>query len=79
MAEYLAAGFELGEPAVVVATPEHWDQFAQRLASRGYYYGPIDGILGPDTRNAIQRYQINRGLAVTAAIDEPTLATLGLA
>jgi putative peptidoglycan binding protein len=36
-------------------------------------------ILGPATRNAIQRYQINRGLAVTAAIDEPTLATLGLA
>ena len=49
------------------------------LAARGYYYGPIDGVLGPGTRNAIQRYQINRGLAVTAAIDEPTLATLGLA
>jgi peptidoglycan hydrolase-like protein with peptidoglycan-binding domain len=49
------------------------------LAARGYYYGPIDGIMGPATRGAIQRYQIDRGLAVTAAIDEPTLATLGLA
>jgi lysozyme family protein len=48
------------------------------LAVRGYYYGPIDGILGPATRAAIQRYQIDRGLYVTAAIDEPTLATLGL-
>jgi hypothetical protein len=48
------------------------------LAQRGYYYGPIDGILGPATRGAIQRYQIDRGLAVTAAIDEPTLATLGM-
>lgn len=54
-------------------------QVQRALAARGYYYGPIDGILGPATRNAIQRYQINRGLAVTAAIDEPTLATLGLA
>jgi hypothetical protein len=48
------------------------------LAVRGYYYGPIDGILGPATRYAIQRYQRDRGLYVTAAIDEPTLATLGL-
>jgi len=49
------------------------------LAQQGYYYGPIDGILGPGTRSAIQRYQINHGLAVTAAIDEPTLYRLGLA
>lgn len=54
-------------------------QVQRALAARGYYYGPIDGILGPATRGAIQRYQIERGLAVTAAIDEPTLATLGLA
>ena len=48
------------------------------LAQQGYYYGPIDGILGPGTRSAIQRYQIDHGLAVTAAIDEQTLYTLGL-
>jgi hypothetical protein len=54
-------------------------QVQRALAARGYYYGPIDGIMGPATRGAIQRYQIDRGLAVTAAIDEPTLATLGLA
>ena len=48
------------------------------LAQQGYYYGPIDGILGPGTRRAIERYQIDRGLAVTAAIDEQTLYTLGL-
>jgi hypothetical protein len=48
------------------------------LAQQGYYYGPIDGILGPGTRHAIQRYQIDHGLAVTAAIDEQTLYTLGL-
>lgn len=54
-------------------------QVQRELAARGYYYGPIDGILGPATRGAIERYQINRGLAVTAAIDEPTLTTLGLA
>ena len=33
---YLAAGFDLGEPAVVIATPEHWSQFAERLAVCGW-------------------------------------------
>jgi len=54
-------------------------QVQRALAARGYYYGPIDGILGPGTRNAIQRYQIDHGLYATAAIDEPTLYRLGLA
>ena len=54
-------------------------QVQRALAVRGYYYGPIDGILGPGTRGAIQRYQIDHGLYATAAIDEPTLYRLGLA
>ena len=53
-------------------------QVQSSLAQQGYYYGPIDGILGPGTRSAIQRYQIDHGLAVTATIDEQTLYTLGL-
>jgi len=50
----------------------------QQLAAAGYYDGPIDGALGPMTREAIAAYQADNGLAVTSAIDEPTLATLGL-
>jgi hypothetical protein len=48
------------------------------LADQGYYGGPIDGILGPLTRAAIARYQQDHGLYVTSAIDEPTLAALGM-
>lgn len=51
----------------------------EELARAGYYDGPIDGILGPMTREAIAAYQADNGLAVTSAIDEPTLATLGIA
>jgi Putative peptidoglycan binding domain len=50
----------------------------QQLAAAGYYDGPIDGVLGPMTREAIAAYQADNGLAVTSAIDEPTLATMGL-
>ena len=51
----------------------------QQLASAGYYDGPVDGMLGPMTREAIAAFQADNGLAVTSAIDEPTLATLGIA
>ena len=51
----------------------------EQLARAGYYDGPIDGVLGPMTREAIAAFQADNGLAVTSAIDEPTLATLGLA
>ena len=50
----------------------------EALAAAGYYDGPIDGILGPMTREAIAAYQADNGLAITSAIDEPTLATMGL-
>jgi hypothetical protein len=49
-----------------------------QLYNEGYYDGPIDGILGSDTRAAIADYQADHGLAVTAAIDEPTVESLGL-
>src|SRR5512132_33790 len=50
----------------------------EQLARAGYYDGPIDGLLGPMTREAIAAYQADNGLTITSAIDEPTLATLGL-
>jgi hypothetical protein len=49
-----------------------------QLYNDGYYDGPIDGILGPDTRGAIADYQADYGLAVTATVDEPTVESLGL-
>ena len=51
----------------------------EQLARAGYYDGPIDGVLGTMTREAIAAFQADNGLAITSAIDEPTLATLGIA
>jgi peptidoglycan hydrolase-like protein with peptidoglycan-binding domain len=44
----------------------------------GYYKGEVDGLLGPLTREALTAYQGEQGLAQTAAIDEPTLDSLGM-
>src|SRR5205823_7542637 len=32
-------------------------QLQRRLARAGYYHGPIDGIMGPQTRRAIRAYE----------------------
>jgi len=44
-----------------------WIQTA--LARRGYYRGPIDGEIGPGTRNAIRSFQAHQGLPVTGQMD----------
>ena len=47
VAPYLATGFELGEPAVIVATPEHLTQFTAALTALGWDEARIerDGLL----------------------------------
>jgi hypothetical protein len=48
------------------------------LQEMGYYRGEVDGLLGPLTREALTAYQADQGLTQTAAIDEPTLESLGM-
>jgi putative peptidoglycan binding protein len=48
------------------------------LQQMGYYRGEVDGLLGPLTREALSAYQADNGLTTTAAIDEPTLDSLGM-
>jgi hypothetical protein len=50
-----------------------------QLQREGYYAGPVDGVLGPMTRQAIAAFQADHGLAVTSTVDEPTVESLGLA
>ena len=50
----------------------------EQLQRDGYYSGPVDGVLGPMTRRAIATFQADHGLAITSAIDAPTLSTMGL-
>lgn len=48
-----------------------------RLANLGYGVGPIDGIIGPHTRDAIARFQTDqKDLTVTGKPDDPTVQRL---
>jgi hypothetical protein len=46
------------------------------LARRGYYSGPIDGIIGVRSRRAIRSFQSDQGLPVTGSIDGKLIKTL---
>jgi hypothetical protein len=46
------------------------------LRRSGYYYGDIDGDIGPESRSAIREYQRDRGLPATGRIDSSLLRAL---
>ncbi|WP_243077197.1 peptidoglycan-binding protein [Microbacterium sp. SS28] len=48
----------------------------QELATAGYYTGPIDGIYGPLTVQAVEDLQAANGLPVTGAMDKATTEAL---
>ena len=48
----------------------------EELRLRGYYSGGIDGLVGPQTRSAIRRFQESAGLPVTGQADQALLDQL---
>jgi peptidoglycan hydrolase-like protein with peptidoglycan-binding domain len=46
------------------------------LRHRGLYNGSLDGILGPATKQALGRFQVDSGLGRTAALDAQTWKAL---
>jgi hypothetical protein len=49
----------------------------QRLKDRGYYSGPVDGVMGPRTAAALRAYQRDHGLSATGRLDSKTASALG--
>ncbi len=50
-----------------------------RLRQAGVYGGQPDGIWGPDSQAALERFQQTRNLQVSGQLNQATVATLGLA
>ena len=77
-----AAYYPYDGPIYVGDTPRPFDQVVAdcqaTLQEQGYYKGEVDGLMGPLTREALASFQQDHGLITTAAVDQPTLASLGL-
>lgn len=82
-----AAGPNRSEPAThaqanmdesndVQASTNDIKQAQQSLKDEGLYNGAIDGQWGPETRQAVAKFQKKNGLKQTAQLDEQTLDQL---
>ena len=67
-----------GQPNMAAATLPRSEirQAQQQLRQDHLYRGRIDGIVGSETRRAVQRYQRKNGLPVTAQLDQDTINSL---
>ena len=66
-----APGVEPLNPAVV-------RNVQQRLRSLGFYRGAVDGVWGPATHAAIERFQQGRSLQPTGQLNPATMQALGI-
>jgi peptidoglycan hydrolase-like protein with peptidoglycan-binding domain len=53
-------------------------QVQEKLRQAGAYSGRADGVWGPDSQAALERFQQSRGLQVSGQLNQATAATLGL-
>lgn len=67
-----AASYKRGSTGSVVT------EIQKRLKSQGFYSGPVDGIYGSATEQAVRKYQSRYGLAVDGKVGTQTLAALGI-
>jgi len=52
---------------------------AQRvLQERGYYRGPLDGLMTPETRRAVWNFQMAQGFRLSGRLEPQTMDALGL-
>jgi putative peptidoglycan binding protein len=58
------------------SSPDQVKGAQEQLKSAGLYNGPTDGMMDPDTRAALARYQQQNGLRATQTLDQRTLARL---
>jgi peptidoglycan hydrolase-like protein with peptidoglycan-binding domain len=69
-----------GPPAQTVFNSAEAIRFAQiSLRDRGYYTGPINGVMNQTTRNAIRQLQRDRNLSMNGDLDLSTARELGIA
>ena len=59
-------------------TPDRYKEIQQALAERGYFNGPVDGQWGPESVDALKRFQREQNLTEDGKIGSLSLIALGL-
>lgn len=75
----LVCGLVLSVSASSSRADDSLRKVQQALHDQGFYYGTIDGSPGDETTQAVRRYQIRNGLAVTGQLNDETLKSIAKA
>lgn len=59
-------------------TPERYQEIQQALAAKGYFHGEVNGTWGPDSIDALKRFQTEQNLMPDGKISSLSLIALGL-
>jgi peptidoglycan hydrolase-like protein with peptidoglycan-binding domain len=59
-------------------TPERYKEIQQALAAKGYFKGPVDGNWGPESVDALTKFQREQSLVEDGKISSLALIALGL-
>ncbi|HEV2418305.1 MAG TPA: peptidoglycan-binding domain-containing protein [Terriglobia bacterium] len=66
------------EDRSIVTNHQDVTKVQKTLRSDGYYHGQVDGLMGPQTRDGIRRYQESNHLASTGRLDSKTAGRFGV-
>ena len=59
-------------------TVERYKEIQQALADKGYFHGPVDGVWGADSTDALKRFQREQNIEDDGKIGSLSLIALGL-
>ena len=65
-------------PRQLAPTKDRYQQIQQALASKGYYSGEPNGTWGPDSVEALKRFQSDQNLTPDGKLTSLSLIALGL-
>lgn len=65
-------------PSQLQPTPQRYREIQQSLADKGYFEGPVDGVWGPSSVEALKRFQRDQKLEEDGKISSLSLIALGL-
>jgi peptidoglycan hydrolase-like protein with peptidoglycan-binding domain len=71
-----AEGQATAPPTSTVVAKKTIQGAQERLQALGYQSGPADGVMGPKAIGALNKFQSDRGLSATGALDSKTLEAL---
>lgn len=65
-------------PAQLTPTADRYKEIQQQLTDKGYFHGTVDGQWGPDSVDALKRFQTDQKLEADGKLGALSLMALGL-